>query len=86
MPCRLSGSAPIRPSNEFEKMTVGVFKIHAAATVVPVDFTIAMLAGISPILNAPTTNASEDLIELHFVDQERIVLRRDFSFLLVEVE
>jgi hypothetical protein len=86
MPCWVLWSALIRSSNELKKMTVGVFEIHPAATVVPINFTSAVLAGVSPILNSPTADASEDLIEVVFAYQESIVLGGNFAFLLIEVE
>jgi hypothetical protein len=55
-------------------MTIGVLEIHPAATVVPVDFAGAVLARVSPILDSPSADASEDLIEVVFAYQEGIVL------------
>lgn len=76
----------IRSRNDLEKMTVGVFEIRPAATVVPIYFASAMLAGVGPVLNSLAADASEYLIEIVFAYQESIVLGRNFAFLLIEVK
>jgi hypothetical protein len=67
-------------------MTVRVFEIHPASTIVSINFASVVLAWVSPILNSPTADASEDLIEVVFAYQESIVLGGNFAFLLIEVE
>jgi hypothetical protein len=86
MPCPVLWFAPVRSSNELKKMTVRVFEIHPASTIVSINFASVVLAWVSPILNSPTADASEDLIEVVFAYQESIVLGGNFAFLLIEVE
>lgn len=79
-------AAPIRPCNDLKEMTVGVLKIHPAATVVPVDFSSPLLARVCPILQPSIVDAGEGLIEVVFAYQEGIMLGGNLAIDLVEVE
>src|SRR5262245_51493425 len=67
-------------------MPVGVLEIDAAAAVVPADFAGAFPVGIGPVLEAPITDAGEDLVELFFADQKGVVLGRYLAVVFVEVD
>ena len=79
-------AAPIRSSNDLKEMTVGILEIHSAATVVPVDFSSAVLARVRPILQPSIADAGQDLIEVVFAYQEGIMLGGNVAIVLVEVE
>jgi len=67
-------------------MSVGVFEVHAAATVAAVDFGNAVAARVGPVLEPSFAEAVEDLIEVVFADQEGVVLRGNLAVTLVEIE
>jgi hypothetical protein len=59
-------------------MTVRIFEIDAPTAVVVVDLALFRLRGVGPIPQTPPTNPRKDLVELLFIDQESVVLGRDF--------
>ena len=67
-------SRSVRPRNDLQQVTVGIFEVHAAAAVVVVDLASTGLAGVSPVVETARTDAAEDLIELGFADQKGVML------------
>ena len=67
-------------------MTVRTVEVEPAAAVVVIDFAATPLAGVGPVLKPALSNAGEDRIEVVFVDQESVVLKRNVSFDLVKIE
>jgi hypothetical protein len=61
-------AASVRPSNDFEQMSVEVFEVHAAAAVAAVDFGNAVPARVGPVLEPSFADAVEDLVEVVFAD------------------
>jgi hypothetical protein len=76
----------MRPREDFQQMTVGAVEIETAPAVAAIDFASASLARVSPILKPALANAAEDGIEVVFVDQESVVLKRNVSVDLIKIE
>jgi len=67
-------------------MTVRIIEIHAAATIVQIGFTGALLARIGPIAKPSVSNTRENLIEFAFTDQKCVMLQRNRAFAFEEIE
>ncbi len=67
-------------------MAVGVLEVDAAAAIVPADLAGAVSVGIGPVLKTSITDSGEDLVELFFADQERVVLGGNLAVVIVEVD
>jgi hypothetical protein len=67
-------------------VTVGIAEVHAAAAVVVIDHTRSAQHRISPVVELACDDALEDLVELGFADEERVVLCGDVTVDLVIVE
>jgi hypothetical protein len=83
----LEGSiAPVGPRDDFEQVSVGVREIKTSPPVIVIDFVGPRLSGICPIRQTTRTYASEHGIKTLVIDEEGVVLRRDFILGLVEIE
>ena len=78
--------AIVRPCHDFKQVAVGVIEIHSPAAIVLVGFTSALLSRGSPVLEPFITDAGEDTVEVAFTYQESVVLRSNFTVVIVEVE
>src|SRR5215813_6044780 len=83
--CILRATA-VRPCDDFEQMTVGIFEVHPTPAVVVVDRAGALLTGIGPVLELSFAQTCEDPVEILFPEQEGIVLSGDLAVGVVEVE
>src|SRR5438094_6395355 len=82
----MSAAAAIRPRDDLEQMTVGIFEIDTAAGIVVVDPEALMLTGIGPILELPLAQAAENLVEFVLAHQKRVMLGRDLAVRVVKIE
>src|SRR5262249_30052855 len=83
---RRLGSAAVRTREDLEQVAVGVAEVQAAASVVTIDLAAPRAARVGPIFDAALADASEDRVEVVLIDQKGIVLRRDLTVAVVEVE
>jgi len=67
-------------------MAVRIAEVDPTASVGRVDPTCLLPAGIGPVVDPGLGDPAEDLVELLFGDEERIVLRLDRVVRFVEVE
>ena len=67
-------------------MTVRTVEVKPAPAVVVIDLARTLLAGVGPVLEPTLPHAREDGIEVVFINQKRVVLKRDVSFDLIKVE
>src|SRR5664280_1750855 len=71
--------------DDLQEVSFRVLEVHTMATVVVVDLTFGLEVRISPVVLSASLDAGEDLVEVVFGDQERIVLRKDLTVGIVEV-
>src|SRR5437899_1366458 len=76
----------VRSSDDLEDVTVGVPEVHATTTVVAVDLPRPAESRVGPVVEPALRDPAEDLVELVFTDEERVVLRRDLAVDVVKVE
>src|SRR3954470_12610348 len=67
-------------------MAVGLLEVDAAPTIIAVDLASAMLGGVGPVFEAAAVDASKDLIEVFFADEEGVVLNTDLAILLIKIQ
>src|SRR5262245_15953853 len=67
--------------DDFEEVPVGIFEVDAAAAVVVVDLSGALLERIRPVPEPSLADAPEDAVEIILPDEEGVVLRSDVAVL-----
>src|SRR6266568_5097674 len=83
---RLGVAAAVRTGDDLHQVPVRVGEVDAATAVVAVDLAGPGPAGVRPVRHVAPGDPPEDHVELVLADQERVVLGRDLSVGLVEVE
>src|SRR6185503_2869206 len=81
-----AGTAPVRPGDNFEVMTIGVGEVDTPPAVVVVDLTGAVAHRVGPVLKPPLADPAENSVKIRLADQEGVVLRADGAFGVGEVE
>jgi hypothetical protein len=79
-------AAAVGPGEYLEHVTVWVFEVHAAAAVPVVDHAWLGPARIGPVLQALAPDPAKGSVKIFLTNQEGVVLRRDRSFSLREVQ
>src|SRR5262249_19677409 len=85
-PSVLLAAAAVRPREKFEEVTVGIFEVHAAAAVPVIDHARPGPAWISPVLQALALDPVKGSVEVVLTNQEGVVLRRDRTRSLREIQ
>lgn len=70
----MSTAAAVGPSDDLQVVAVGVVPVDAAPAVVVVDAAGLFVRRVGPKRQPPRLNVLEDPIELHFADEEGVVL------------
>ena len=79
-------SAPVRARDDLEHVAIEIFEINAATTVVIVNFVRPRFQGICPVTQALVADPRERCVKFALVDKKCVVLNRDRSGLLHEIE
>src|SRR5690606_14288450 len=72
----LDGAAAVRPRDDLEVVAVRIVEVEPAASVVAVDLARPRVHRIGPVFETALADPREDLVELVFADEERVVLDR----------
>ncbi|MHC2296501.1 hypothetical protein ACVJBD_000707 [Rhizobium mongolense] len=83
---RIPAAAAIRTRDDFEQVTVRIFEIETASTVMVIGFAWLSLARISPVTKVSLSNSIEYRVEFCVTDQEGVVLAYDLTFRIHIVE
>src|SRR5258706_5789449 len=83
---RISAATAIRACDDLKQMLIGISEIKSASTIMCIDFPRVGTRRIGPEGEAPIFHAAKDLIELLLTDQKGIVLRRNLTVLIQEVD
>src|SRR5580693_2776614 len=81
-----SGAAAVRASDDLQDVAAGVLPVHAPAAVVGVELVRPALAGVGPVRQPTVPDPAEDLVEIGFRNEERVVLRTDRTVVIGEVQ
>src|SRR6266498_4093900 len=85
-PRRASASAAVRAGVDLEGGAARIFPVDAPPSVVRVVLTKPLPPRVGPVRQPAIPYPAEDLVEVGFADQERIVLRIDRAVIIGEVE
>src|ERR1700730_17641612 len=87
MPSNLgSAAAAVGAGDDLEEVPTRILEVDTAPAIVGVDLALFMLVGVGPVGQIASSDATEDLVEVALVDEERVVLRRDVIAPVHEVE
>jgi hypothetical protein len=79
-------SATVRTGDDLEEVPVRIVPVNTSAAVIPVDLARSRMTRIGPIWQISRANTRKDFVELGVADDESVVLARNLSVNLHEVE
>src|SRR5262245_30140574 len=74
------------PGHDLEIMTGRIFKVSATPSVIGIDLVRPMVMRVCPERNPALPNAPENFVKLHIAHQKGVMLRRNISIRVGEVQ
>ena len=74
------------PGHNLEIMTARIFKVSAAPSVIGIDLVRPMVMRVRPELKPAPPDAPENFVKLYFAHQKGVMLRRNISISVGEVQ